>query len=111
MLNSVVTFASDAAGLEKLLRLGQGFCAIGVGLATELRPWRQAQAQFALARRYFRLLKWHTCWKMAVAQYSLQQPPTRAAIAATKWSMLAIYFFLEAFTIVRRPCMYGPDIF
>lgn len=51
MLSSVVKFTDDSAGLEKTLRLLQGFCTIAVGLAAsavDADYWAKTRGQFAL---------------------------------------------------------------
>lgn len=54
MLQQLVRFADDTAGLEKTLRLFQSFCTIAVGLSTtaeDLALWVKLRAQFALGTR------------------------------------------------------------
>ncbi|KAF2162598.1 hypothetical protein M409DRAFT_68917 [Zasmidium cellare ATCC 36951] len=105
MLQSIVTFTDTTPGLEKSLRLFQSLCTILVGLSTtpeDLALWVKLRAQFALGRRYFRLLKWHPCWSNALAAFhstQQQSTPSRTAVEVTKWSFLGLYFFLEMFTI------------
>lgn len=51
MLHSIVKFTDDSAGLEKTLRLFQGFCTIAVGLAVSVDDadyWAKTRGQFAL---------------------------------------------------------------
>lgn len=51
MLDGIVRYADDAAGLEKALRLAQGFCTIAVGLADAAEEavfWAKMRSQFAL---------------------------------------------------------------
>jgi hypothetical protein len=51
MLSAAVRFANDAAGVEKTLRLLQGFCTVAAGLlmpAPEAAAFAQARAELAL---------------------------------------------------------------
>ena len=51
MLNSLVRLMDDAAGIEKTLRLFQGFCTIAAGLswsAVDAAPFAQARSELAL---------------------------------------------------------------
>ena len=51
VLSSIVRYADDTAGLEKLLRLFQGFCTIAAGLpsfADDLETVLKFRSQFAL---------------------------------------------------------------
>lgn len=125
MLRSVVKFTDDSAGLEKTLRLFQSFCTIAVGLAVSAADadfWAKTRGQFALGmnlrtkqffehegnadvigtgRRYFRLLKWYPCAMNASKALGAEQRLSICTILEiTKWSFLAMYFFLEMFTIV-----------
>ncbi|KAK4494712.1 hypothetical protein PRZ48_014068 [Zasmidium cellare] len=102
MLQEIVTFTDSAAGLEKSLRLFQSLCTIAVGLSTtaeDLALWVKLRAQFALGRRYFRLLKWHPCWSAASTALHGQGAPLKTALEVSKWGFLGMYFFLEMFTI------------
>lgn len=131
MLASVVRYADDTAGLEKTLRLLQGFCTIALGFVVsapqEAAYWIKLRSQLALGttlclviqdttsglvihendnadrdigRRYFRLLKWHPCWNSAITTLGSDKPHLYKTLDVCKWSMLAMYFFLEMFTIV-----------
>lgn len=51
MFESVVRFTDDSAGLEKTLRLFQGFCNIAVAFAVtalDADYWAKTRGQFAL---------------------------------------------------------------
>ncbi|CAK3925622.1 hypothetical protein DOTSEDRAFT_177660 [Lecanosticta acicola] len=114
MLASLVRFADDTAGLEKTLRLFQGFCTLAVGFsehyyydsAGDVEFYVRMRGQFALGRRYFRLLKWYPCWSNAYRSIVFIQnsedttkPPLRTALEVCKGTFLGLYFFLEMFTI------------
>ncbi|KAF7196688.1 hypothetical protein HII31_02058 [Pseudocercospora fuligena] len=102
VLASIVKYADDTAGLEKLLRLLQGFCTIAAGLpafADDLETVLKLRSQFALGRRYFRFLKWHPCWSAALQVFRKEQSPLITLLEVGKWSFLGMYFFLEMFTI------------
>lgn len=104
MLAPLVRFGEDAAGIEKTLRLLQGLTTTAVGLSTtveEAAPWAQARFQFALARRYFRVLKWYPCWKTAYKHFSDDGEPLLKMLQVAQWTFLGTYFFLEMPTIVR----------
>jgi hypothetical protein len=68
----------------------------------------------SIGRRYFRLLKWYPCSTRArqcleasPASASVSSPKTSSSTSVTtlletsKWAFLALYFFLEMWTIVR----------
>ncbi|EME78474.1 uncharacterized protein MYCFIDRAFT_36825 [Pseudocercospora fijiensis CIRAD86] len=98
LLAGLVRYADDAAGLEKLLRLLQGFCTIACGLpafADDVDTVLKLRAQFALGRRYFRFLKWHPCWVAALHAFRKQQAPVITLLEVGKCSFLGLYFFLE----------------
>ncbi|KAF2217023.1 hypothetical protein CERZMDRAFT_93087 [Cercospora zeae-maydis SCOH1-5] len=105
MLQSIVRFSEDAAALEKTLRGLQGFVTIAVGLAQsreDIDFWLKLRAQFALGRRYFRLLKWHPCWKNASCTATNPDLGSlRRTLEVIKFSFLGMYFFLEMFTITN----------
>ncbi|GIZ41654.1 hypothetical protein CKM354_000495300 [Cercospora kikuchii] len=105
MLQSVVRFSEDAAALEKTLRGLQGFVTIAVGLAQsqeDIDFWLKLRSQFALGRRYFRLLKWHPCWKNASsAAGNPDFGSLRRTLEVIKFGFLGMYFFLEMFTITN----------
>lgn len=51
MLSSVVRLTEDAAGVEKTLRLVQGFCTVAAGVVVEAQDaaaWGQARSELAL---------------------------------------------------------------
>ncbi|CZT25045.1 uncharacterized protein RCC_10773 [Ramularia collo-cygni] len=104
MIRSVVKFTDDAAGLEKTLRLIQGFCTIAVGLAVspaDADLWAKTRGQFALGRRYFRLLKWYPCFVKASNAVSAERLSISTILDTIKWTFLSLYFFLEMFTITN----------
>lgn len=111
MLDSIVRFADDTAGLEKALRFFQGFCTLAVGLvqsAEDVEFYVKLRAQFALGesvlcgndhsmrltevegRRYFRLLKWYPCWSNAYISINSEKQPLITALEITKWSFLGM---------------------
>lgn len=56
MLSSLVKYTNDGAGLEKTLRLIQGFCTIVVGVLDspfESAPWNAAKSQLALSESHY----------------------------------------------------------
>lgn len=56
MLDSIVRYTDDTSGLEKTLRLFQGFCTIAAGLAVtpiDADYWAKTRGQFALGGRAF----------------------------------------------------------
>lgn len=127
MLSSAAKFADDAAGLEKTLRLLQGFCTAVAGLTLSIQdaaPWRQARSQLAVGklrpcqrvihlveenahyhkkgRRYFRLLKWHSCWSVAHDRMRDDEQAFPKLLAVCNWSFLGLYYFIEMPTIVSQ---------
>ncbi|KAF1821452.1 uncharacterized protein K489DRAFT_340533, partial [Dissoconium aciculare CBS 342.82] len=114
MLAAAVRITEDLPGLEKTLRLFQGLSTIAVGLAQtaeEQAIRARAVSQFAVSRRFFRLLKWYPCWSKASAAWSARQvtigedgktrDPMDANLDFWKWSILGMYFFVEMFTITN----------
>ncbi|KAI5363057.1 Putative peroxisomal biogenesis factor 11 [Septoria linicola] len=107
MLQSIMRYSDDAAGIEKTLRGLQGFVTIAVGLAQsqeDINFWLKLRAQFALGRRYFRLLKWHPCWQNALRAANSGNPDLgslRRTLEVVKFTFLGMYFFLEMFTITN----------
>lgn len=52
-------------------------------------------------RRYFRLLKWHSCWNAAYAILNGDEEDAMAKLLAVcNYSVLGLYYFLEMPTIV-----------
>lgn len=112
-LSNLVRFSEDAAGIEKTLRVFQGFCTTLAGLAHSAEsasPWRQARSQLALGsfpyrylhsedsayrevgRRYFRFFKWHGCWRRAyAASNSAEASFVLKALEVARWSFLGFY--------------------
>ncbi|EGP84703.1 uncharacterized protein MYCGRDRAFT_62362 [Zymoseptoria tritici IPO323] len=122
MLASLAAYTSDAAGLEKCLRFLQAICTIALGLLhpfhSHVEGLRRAKGHFALGRRYFRLLKWYPCsvaarkciegnnhqslsgkGKPSARETSSMSIPT--LLDTTKWTLLALYFFLEMWTFTN----------
>lgn len=122
MLAASARFADDAAAVEKTLRLIQGFCTTIIGLTASAElavPWKQARNQLALGtkailscafkplirfslegRRYFRLLKWHSCWDIAYQAFQRDEGGLTKLLEVGNWSFLGLYYFLEMPTIV-----------
>ncbi|KAK3703445.1 hypothetical protein LTR37_014435 [Vermiconidia calcicola] len=105
MLSSVARYADDSVGLEKALRLLQALCTTIIGLSVSsgaaTTQWAQTRSELALGRRYFRLLKWHSCWSVAYQKFNEQQAPAGRLLEVGKWSFLGLYFFLEMPTITN----------
>ncbi|EXJ58518.1 hypothetical protein A1O7_05944 [Cladophialophora yegresii CBS 114405] len=123
MLNSITNFSNDPVAVEKTLKLLQSTAQIAANIGytspDEATLWTVAKNQFALARRFFRLVKWIDCFNNGYAQYELYQHPRvsseKAAtggnatsaqnglhflLVVSKWSLLGAYLFVEMFTIV-----------
>ncbi|OCT51489.1 Peroxisomal biogenesis factor 11 [Cladophialophora carrionii] len=121
MLNSISKFSNDPVGVEKTLKLLQSTAQIAASVSypspDEAALWTVAKNNVALARRFFRLVKWIDCFNIGYAQYELYQHPrsekavtgntARSAhnglhflLIVLKWSLLGAYLFVEMFTIV-----------
>ncbi|KIW67029.1 hypothetical protein PV04_06307 [Phialophora macrospora] len=110
MLTSISKFSNDPVGVEKTLKLLQSTAQIAANIGywepDEAALWTVAKNQFALARRFFRLVKWIDCWNNGYAQYERYGQKTAAQnglhllLLVSKWSLLGAYLFVEMFTIV-----------
>ncbi|KAK6579889.1 hypothetical protein PZA11_007597 [Diplocarpon coronariae] len=101
-VTQVSRFVGDAAGLEKTLRLLQSLAQVVAACsltATAAAPWLQARKQFALGRRYLRVLKFIDAFTFAFDIFS-RRSGLLAVLEFGRWSCLGIYLLLESFTIL-----------
>lgn len=100
-------FMNNAAALEKLLKLLQGFAQLGMSLfasAQLVETSTLLRKHFALGRRYFRVFKWIDCALAASAvlcgDASGGKEGVLAMLNVAKWSYLGMFLFTEALTLL-----------
>ncbi|TVY24887.1 hypothetical protein LHYA1_G005847, partial [Lachnellula hyalina] len=97
-LIKISRFTNDAAGLEKTLRLFQAVAQVIAFHSISPNPYLRARYQIALGRRYFRLLKWADCFVLSYKAF-VGSSGVVGVLEVGKWSCLALYNFLELFTL------------
>ncbi|KAK7518736.1 peroxisomal biogenesis factor 11 [Phyllosticta citriasiana] len=100
-------FMNNAAALEKLLKLLQGFAQLGMSVfasAQLVETSALLRKHFALGRRYFRVFKWIDCALAASAvlcgDASGGKEGVLAMLNVAKWSYLGMFLFSEALTLL-----------
>ncbi|KAH7313200.1 PEX11 domain-containing protein [Rhexocercosporidium sp. MPI-PUGE-AT-0058] len=107
VVTKVSRFVSNAAGLEKTLRLLQSFSQVVAAnsLPPAAAPWLQARTQFALGRRYLRFLKFIDAFALAFEAFSTYSGII-AVLEFGKWSCLGMFLLLESCTILDAMGVY-----
>ncbi|KAF8859452.1 hypothetical protein BDZ45DRAFT_356468 [Acephala macrosclerotiorum] len=109
ILTKTTRFINDAAGLEKTLRFLQSFVQIiaAYSLTTSAaKPWLQARKQFALGRRYLRIIKFVDAFTFSYQAVVNGGVTITGLLEAGKWSCLGMYLLLEASTILDAMGVY-----
>jgi len=105
VLKQFIRFGSDAAGLEKLLRLLQSLCQILAAyalVADEVRVWMLLRRQFGVGRRFLRFFRWVGCFEKAWACFmeSGEGRGIKMLLEVGRWGFLGLYMGLESATIL-----------